>query len=137
MSNIPKIGLALLALNGCASQIRNYNTLEPYDCVIKFSVVSVKTPNYYEQSLEGCLNESTLNGRDREVRLKLGNKFYILIIDPEFPVSDVDRRAAESLINDINKAQMEKKEFPLDCLKYRRITTVPNDDDGIYFDEIN
>jgi len=136
MLNVTKVGLSLLLMaNGCASTIRYSNFPDSPSCDIPFKVVDAGKPNFVELSSE-CLGESTLNGRVREAVLEFNNKLYRLIVDPEFPSNDFDRRSAQNLVEKISKVQ-PKNNFLMNCDEYRRITTYPINNDGIYFSEIN
>ena len=130
---------SILALStySCASSIKYSSLPEQTGCRVPFKVVEVGNPNYSELSVE-CLSESTLNGRDRYTVLEFNNELYRLIVDPEFPTSSFDKKAAEDLSSKLDEIKQEnKKILEINCFDIRRISNINQDSDGIYFEKIN
>lgn len=125
----------LLTVNGCASSIKYSSFPDSPNCNISFEVVEVGRPSFDELPPE-YLRESTLNGSVRRVVLKHNNQRILLIVDPEFPTNEFDRWANNNLTARLNTVGVGD-DFPLECEDYKRITTIPNSYDGVYFDEIN
>lgn len=122
-------------MNGCASQIKYSNYPDDYKCTIPFEIVEVGRPNFNELPPE-YISESTLNGRVRKAILQHNNKRILFIVDPEFPANEFDRWANDNLTARLNDIKVGD-DFPLECGDYRRFTIRPNNNDGIYWQEID
>ena len=135
MSNLIRSGIALLLMNGCASQIKYSSLPDNPNCGVPFRVIDVGNPNY-DDPTSVYFKESTLNGKARQAVLQFEDRYFILIVDPDFPQNTFDKWAAENLVTSVIRAKNEEKELKINCTDYRRITT-PLGDDGIYLNEIN